>query len=228
MALRPLNREAFVTDLIGCRGVIANTGFTFISEALHLGRKILTKPLTQQTEQESNALALRRLGLATVVQATVRRRHFDMGRTARSTAGQLPGRAGGRGGLDPSGPMARRGEALRYALVPGIDTGASRSLNPRVIVTGSCAAITRAIRMLRRRDPARLRSCPTRIRRRQEKCIVSHSATRAGLVSSSTFMVTLTLTRIWPDRSLASSNLTTARMRLPDLTGAANRTRSKP
>ena len=67
MALRPLNREAFVTDLIGCRGVIANTGFTFISEALHLGRKILTKPLTQQTEQESNALALRRLGLATVV-----------------------------------------------------------------------------------------------------------------------------------------------------------------
>ncbi|MDE0362726.1 MAG: hypothetical protein OXI74_16255, partial [Rhodospirillaceae bacterium] len=67
VALRPLNREAFVTDLIGCRGVIANTGFTFISEALHLGRKILTKPLTQQTEQESNALALRRLGLATVV-----------------------------------------------------------------------------------------------------------------------------------------------------------------
>ena len=67
VALRPLNREAFVADLIGCRGVIANTGFTFISEALHLGRKILTKPLTQQTEQESNALALRRLGLATVV-----------------------------------------------------------------------------------------------------------------------------------------------------------------
>ena len=65
--LRPLNREAFVADLVGCRGVIANTGFTFISEALHLGRKILTKPLTQQTEQESNALALRRLGLATVV-----------------------------------------------------------------------------------------------------------------------------------------------------------------
>ena len=65
--LRPLNREAFVADLVGCRGVIANTGFTFISEALHLGKKILTKPLTQQTEQESNALALKGLGLATVV-----------------------------------------------------------------------------------------------------------------------------------------------------------------
>ena len=67
VALRPLNREAFVADLTGCRGVIANTGFTFISEALHLGKKILTKPLAQQTEQESNALAVDRLGLGTVV-----------------------------------------------------------------------------------------------------------------------------------------------------------------
>lgn len=67
--LRPFNREAFVADLIGCRGVIANTGFTFISEALHVGKKILTKPLTQQTEQESNALALERLGLGTVVRS---------------------------------------------------------------------------------------------------------------------------------------------------------------
>ena len=67
VALRPLNRAAFVVDLRRCRGVIANTGFTFISEALHLGKKILTKPLTQQTEQESNALALKRLGMATVV-----------------------------------------------------------------------------------------------------------------------------------------------------------------
>ena len=67
VALRPLDREAFVADLAGCRGVVANTGFTFISEALHLGKKILTKPLTQQTEQESNALALKQLGLATVV-----------------------------------------------------------------------------------------------------------------------------------------------------------------
>ena len=65
--LRPLNRKAFVADLIGSQGVIANTGFTFISEALHVGKKILTKPLTQQTEQESNALALERLGLGTVV-----------------------------------------------------------------------------------------------------------------------------------------------------------------
>ena len=75
--LRPLNRAAFVADLLACRGVIANTGFTFISEALHLGRKILTKPLTQQTEQESNALALERLGLGTVVRRLTARSVSD-------------------------------------------------------------------------------------------------------------------------------------------------------
>ena len=65
--LRPLNRKGFVADLVNCSGVIANTGFTLISEALHVGKKILTKPVAQQTEQESNALALERLGLGTVV-----------------------------------------------------------------------------------------------------------------------------------------------------------------
>jgi len=64
--LRPLDRSHFIADLVRCGGVVANTGFSFISEALHVGKKILTKPLTHQTEQESNALALKELGLATV------------------------------------------------------------------------------------------------------------------------------------------------------------------
>ena len=64
---RALDRDTFVADLLRCGGVISNTGFTFISEALHIGKKILTKPLTHQTEQESNALALQQLGLGTVV-----------------------------------------------------------------------------------------------------------------------------------------------------------------
>ncbi|MCY3730408.1 MAG: hypothetical protein OXF98_03635 [Rhodospirillaceae bacterium] len=64
--LRPFGRASFVADLRRCAGVVTNTGFTLISEALHLGKKILTKPLMHQTEQESNALALERLGLATV------------------------------------------------------------------------------------------------------------------------------------------------------------------
>ncbi len=57
-------REQFERDLRRCTGVIANSGFELPSEALHLGKKLLVKPLVGQFEQQSNALALRQLGLA--------------------------------------------------------------------------------------------------------------------------------------------------------------------
>lgn len=66
--VRPFSRKNFVKDLSECGGLICNTGFSLVSEALHLGKKILTKPLAGQTEQESNALALEELGLGTVVE----------------------------------------------------------------------------------------------------------------------------------------------------------------
>ncbi len=67
--IHPLSRDGFQHTLAGCDGVICNTGFELISEALQLGKKILTKPLHGQMEQLSNARALVRLGLATVVPA---------------------------------------------------------------------------------------------------------------------------------------------------------------
>lgn len=61
--LRPLSREGFLADLVDCEGVICNAGFSLTSEALHLGKKVLAKPLVMQTEQESNAAALNELAL---------------------------------------------------------------------------------------------------------------------------------------------------------------------
>jgi uncharacterized protein (TIGR00661 family) len=61
--LRPLSREGFQQDLANCNGVISNAGFELASEAIHLGKKILVKPLKGQMEQASNALALENLGL---------------------------------------------------------------------------------------------------------------------------------------------------------------------
>lgn len=63
----PLSRDGFRQDLAACTGVICNTGFELISEALQLGKKILTKPVAGQMEQLSNARALQILGRATVV-----------------------------------------------------------------------------------------------------------------------------------------------------------------
>ena len=61
------NYLGFKRDLSAASGVICNSGFELISECLHLGLPILTKALGGQMEQHSNALALRQLSYANVV-----------------------------------------------------------------------------------------------------------------------------------------------------------------
>jgi len=58
--------ERFKAHLANCRGVICNSGFELISECLHWGKPVLTRPLRGQMEQESNARALADLGYAQV------------------------------------------------------------------------------------------------------------------------------------------------------------------
>ena len=65
--LRPYSRRGFLQDLAECAGVITNAGFELVSEALHLGKKVLVKPLAGQLEQQSNAKALTALGLGSAM-----------------------------------------------------------------------------------------------------------------------------------------------------------------
>jgi uncharacterized protein (TIGR00661 family) len=65
--LRPFSRPGFVSDLASCAGVISNAGFSLPSEALHLGKKLLVKPVAHQVEQESNALAIEQLELGIIM-----------------------------------------------------------------------------------------------------------------------------------------------------------------
>ncbi len=58
ISLCPFSRDGFLKDLQECGGVIANAGFSLASEALHLGKKLLVRPVTTQFEQESNCIAL--------------------------------------------------------------------------------------------------------------------------------------------------------------------------
>ena len=64
---RKISRTTFKDELITSSAVICNTGFQLISECLTLGIRIFTKPLGHQIEQQSNGLALSKLGYATVV-----------------------------------------------------------------------------------------------------------------------------------------------------------------
>jgi len=63
---RKPSREGFQKTLANSRCVISNSGFELISEALMLGKRIFTKPVVGQMEQQSNAQALQDLGLATI------------------------------------------------------------------------------------------------------------------------------------------------------------------
>lgn len=64
---QPLSRNNFTHVLARSSGIIANSGFALISEALALGKKILTKPVLGQFEQQYNADCLQKLDLAKVM-----------------------------------------------------------------------------------------------------------------------------------------------------------------
>ncbi|MCP4597370.1 MJ1255/VC2487 family glycosyltransferase [Neptuniibacter sp.] len=67
--LRPFSRDGFQHDLASCSGVICNSGFGLLSEAIQYGKKILTLPQKGQVEQESNAEVLQHLGLGIVIES---------------------------------------------------------------------------------------------------------------------------------------------------------------
>lgn len=67
--VRQLSRAGFQNDFADAAGVICNSGFELSSESLHLGKKLLVKPLQGQMEQLSNALALELLQLGQVMQS---------------------------------------------------------------------------------------------------------------------------------------------------------------
>ncbi len=59
---RSYSREGFLGDLTESTGVVCNAGFELPGEALHLGKKLLLRPLDGQIEQQSNALGMVKLG----------------------------------------------------------------------------------------------------------------------------------------------------------------------
>jgi len=60
--INPLSHQEFHLQLNNCGGVICNAGFELSSEALHMGKKLLVKPISGQYEQLCNVVALEKLG----------------------------------------------------------------------------------------------------------------------------------------------------------------------
>ncbi len=54
--------DGFFADLVNARAVVANSGFSLVSEALHLGKPYLAMPVSHQFEQIFNAYWLEKSG----------------------------------------------------------------------------------------------------------------------------------------------------------------------
>ncbi len=68
VVFKKFSEEGFVADLASAKAVIANGGFSFISEAVYLKKPIFSFPLKNQFEQFVNAAYIDKMGFG---------RHFD-------------------------------------------------------------------------------------------------------------------------------------------------------
>ncbi|NHN24568.1 glycosyl transferase [Flavobacterium jejuense] len=59
----PVSQKEFNKSLINSEGIITGGGFETPSEALYLGKKILSIPIKEHYEQECNAAALKKMGV---------------------------------------------------------------------------------------------------------------------------------------------------------------------
>ena len=57
--------DGFLADLVSARAIIANAGFSLVTEALHLGKPYLAVPVEHQFEQVFNAYWLKQMGYGT-------------------------------------------------------------------------------------------------------------------------------------------------------------------
>lgn len=60
--LKKASEKEFLKDLMRCEAVMANSGFTLVGEALHLGKPYLALPVQAQFEQTLNAYYVEKLG----------------------------------------------------------------------------------------------------------------------------------------------------------------------
>lgn len=62
MVFKKPSLNGFLRDLVGCKAVIANAGFSLVTEALHLGKPYLAIPVKHQFEQIFNAYWVDKMG----------------------------------------------------------------------------------------------------------------------------------------------------------------------
>lgn len=65
----PIHNDLFTQSLASCHGLVTGGGFETPSEALYLGKKLLSIPIRDHYEQKCNAAALAQMGISTLSDA---------------------------------------------------------------------------------------------------------------------------------------------------------------
>ncbi len=66
ISISPVNNEGFIQSMATGDGVITAGGFESVAEAIHLRKKVMVIPMTNQYEQQCNAVAARDIGVTMV------------------------------------------------------------------------------------------------------------------------------------------------------------------
>lgn len=61
--ISPIKNEDFIESISGCAGVLCGAGFETPTETLFLGKKLVVIPMSNQYEQQCNAVALEKIGV---------------------------------------------------------------------------------------------------------------------------------------------------------------------
>lgn len=69
ITFHPVNQQLFNESLLNCSGLITGGGFETPSEALYLGKKLMSIPIRNHYEQQCNAAALKKMGVTVLEDA---------------------------------------------------------------------------------------------------------------------------------------------------------------
>lgn len=74
--LRPVETEDFLQSMASSSGVVCAAGFSSVSEALYLGKKLLVIPMKKQYEQQCNAEALKQMSVHVIKSLKSKHHHI--------------------------------------------------------------------------------------------------------------------------------------------------------
>jgi uncharacterized protein (TIGR00661 family) len=66
LSVYPVNKGAFAMSMASSKGILCGAGFETPAEALFMGKKLMVLPMKSQHEQQYNAEALKRMGVAVI------------------------------------------------------------------------------------------------------------------------------------------------------------------